>query len=352
MNTSNPILSIIVPTANRSHCISRCLLSLENQSFRDFEIIVVDSSSDEKTHSIALSFQEKWGNLRYYRSPVRMICKQVSLGIKKARGAFVGFCDDDDFCSPQMFQVLVDNLTNYNADISCCARSFEVGENEADIIFQTIIQCGHGEMTPNSQSTYFSGRSYLSTVEDIRKYTPVSRNLAITKTQLLLPNLIYYENQADNYWEDLIFVCIRHSAAKSMVVTSEKLYYYVHTAGSVARSLIMEEYVNAALDKCKTTEAIFEAFAIRAGRFQFSSIVFEVLCFAFFHSLYNCSTLHSFKTSFSPKMRRAFVKSYFAQPKRFRKAARPIERIGVWAAALRLTSLVFLLRKPKRTGER
>ena len=87
------LFSIILATLNRSVEIEMCLQSFENQIERDFEIIIVDQSEDDKTRKIA----EKYENLiiKYYNVSFRGLSKARNYGIKHATGNYLCLIDDD-----------------------------------------------------------------------------------------------------------------------------------------------------------------------------------------------------------------------------------------------------------------
>lgn len=87
------LFSIILATLNRSVEIEMCLQSLENQIAKDFEIIIVDQSKDDKTRNVA----EKYENLiiKYYNVPFKGLSKARNYGIKHATGSYLCLIDDD-----------------------------------------------------------------------------------------------------------------------------------------------------------------------------------------------------------------------------------------------------------------
>ena len=77
------LFSIILATLNRSKEIEACLQSLENQIERDFEIIIVDQSEDDKTKHISEKFDNL--NIKYYNVPFKGLSKARNYGIKHAK---------------------------------------------------------------------------------------------------------------------------------------------------------------------------------------------------------------------------------------------------------------------------
>ena len=90
-----PTVSVILPTYNRAHAISRAIQSVLNQTYRDFELVVVDDGSTDNTESVVKDFGDP--RIRYIR------CEQNrggsaarNIGIKAAEGEFIAFQDSDD----------------------------------------------------------------------------------------------------------------------------------------------------------------------------------------------------------------------------------------------------------------
>jgi len=100
-----PKVSVIIPTFNRSQLLERALNSVLSQSFNDFEIIVIDDASTDKTiEQLQKNFKQeiKMGIIRYIRNEEnkgRSTCRNT--GIKLAEGELIAFLDDDDYWLPE-----------------------------------------------------------------------------------------------------------------------------------------------------------------------------------------------------------------------------------------------------------
>lgn len=88
-----PTFSIVIPTYNREKHIGRAIRSVLNQTFDDYEIIVVDDGSTDRTARIVQSFGTQ---VRYIRQPNRGPSEARNTGIRAARGEFIAFLDSDD----------------------------------------------------------------------------------------------------------------------------------------------------------------------------------------------------------------------------------------------------------------
>lgn len=89
------IVSIIIPTYNRSRTIKRAIESVIQQSMPDWELIIVDDGSTDSTKEVAKSFLSD-NRLRYFKINHRGVCYARNFGIKKARGQYIALLDSDD----------------------------------------------------------------------------------------------------------------------------------------------------------------------------------------------------------------------------------------------------------------
>jgi len=95
------MLSIIIPTLNEEKCLPRLLRDLSRQIYRDFEVIVVDGGSSDKTVKLARSFSPSLPRLTVTFSPRPHVCHQRNLGVKTAKGKILMFMDADSRLDPE-----------------------------------------------------------------------------------------------------------------------------------------------------------------------------------------------------------------------------------------------------------
>jgi glycosyltransferase involved in cell wall biosynthesis len=95
MNTPNPFFSVVIPTYNRSYCILDAISSVLNQSFVDFELLVIDDASTDNSDEIIYNIPDD--RLKYYKNKEN-IGQSASLnrGVSLAKGNYVCFLDSDD----------------------------------------------------------------------------------------------------------------------------------------------------------------------------------------------------------------------------------------------------------------
>lgn len=99
----SPTISVIIPTYNRAHLLGRAIQSVLEQTYRDFEIIVVDDGSTDNTEEVVKSFNDE--RIRYIRRERNKGGAAArNTGIKAARGEYIAFQDSDDEWSPQKLE--------------------------------------------------------------------------------------------------------------------------------------------------------------------------------------------------------------------------------------------------------
>ncbi|MCK4852295.1 MAG: glycosyltransferase [Candidatus Omnitrophica bacterium] len=99
MSGKGPEVSVIIPTYNRAHVVGRAIESVLNQTYREFEIIVVDDGSTDNTKEL---IEDKYGKqVNYVRQPRKGAPAARNLGFRISRGKFVNFLDSDDYFLPE-----------------------------------------------------------------------------------------------------------------------------------------------------------------------------------------------------------------------------------------------------------
>jgi len=99
----NPLVSIIIPTYNRAEDLKRALQSVLEQTFTDWEIVVVDNHSVDDTNSLIKSFNNRKIKLFKIHNE-GIIATSRNLGLKHALGEYIAFLDSDDWWLPKKLE--------------------------------------------------------------------------------------------------------------------------------------------------------------------------------------------------------------------------------------------------------
>ena len=115
------LISVIVPIHNTERYLEKCLDSIVGQSYRNLEIILVDDASEDNSGKICDRYAAKDGRIKFIHSAKNCgVSAARNSGLDIATGEYLGFADSDDWLEEDMYQFLLDNLLQVNADISIC----------------------------------------------------------------------------------------------------------------------------------------------------------------------------------------------------------------------------------------
>ena len=120
-------ISIILPVYNRENYLRKTLISIENQTFKNFEVIVIDDGSTDSSFMISKEFCEKNTNWKLLRIDHRGVSHARIHGINNSKGRYLSFIDSDDYVEPNFLEVLYKNIGN--SQIAMCNYRTIYGES-------------------------------------------------------------------------------------------------------------------------------------------------------------------------------------------------------------------------------
>ena len=116
-----PGISLVVPVYNVQEYLPECLDSLLGQSFAAIEIILVDDGSTDASAEICDRYAARDGRIRVVHQQNAGVSRARNVGIRLARGKYLGFVDGDDWVDRDYCKRLYETLIDYRADISICS---------------------------------------------------------------------------------------------------------------------------------------------------------------------------------------------------------------------------------------
>ncbi|MCM2679535.1 glycosyltransferase family 2 protein [Echinimonas agarilytica] len=129
MKSKSPLVSVIVPVYNAEKWIDECLSSLLNQSMIQLEVILVlDAPTDSSVEHVARFCQRDPQRFRMIELASNMgVSAARNIGMKAAKGQYIGFVDSDDWVQPNMFESMYLAAVEKESDIvSCQIKTFEL----------------------------------------------------------------------------------------------------------------------------------------------------------------------------------------------------------------------------------
>jgi glycosyltransferase involved in cell wall biosynthesis len=194
MKKNNPIFSIVIPTYNCASFLKRSLKSVINQTFKNWEAIVIDNFSTDNTKQIVTSFKDE--RIKYLKIKNNgIIAKSRNLGIRSSKGEWIAFLDSDDYWSPDKLK----KCTNFvNSDVDLLYHDLQIVSNNERQFFKRntiktrqlrkpvlndLLVCGN--IIGNSSvvvrkkllvsNNYLDERKDLVTVEDYHMWLKIAK---------------------------------------------------------------------------------------------------------------------------------------------------------------------------------
>lgn len=115
---SEPLISIIVPVYNVEKWLKRCIDSIVNQTYHHLQILLINDGSTDQSEVICLSYQD--ARIEYISIEHQGASAARNEGLRRAKGAYIGFVDADDWCESNMFETLLNTIQNDHSDAVRC----------------------------------------------------------------------------------------------------------------------------------------------------------------------------------------------------------------------------------------
>ena len=202
------MVSIIIPMYNSEKHIYKCVKSIEEQNFKDIEIIIVNDGSTDKSKRICNQLQIKYSNIIVIDVENGGVSRARNIGIEHAQGEYIQFVDSDDTVDSNYTEYLVKALEMNNVDMSICAYTEVTGKRNIKIGFE------------NKKFTYMD--------PDFEVLLHTNRLLNSPCNKLYKKKLIQH-NFPENIslGEDLIFNLYNFKGCKSLYFINQALYNYI-----------------------------------------------------------------------------------------------------------------------------
>ncbi len=146
MQNTTPLVSVIMPAYNAEVFIGEAISSVLSQSISDWELIVLDDCSGDRTRDVVEEFVQKDSRVQLQINEENMgAAKTRNRGLDMCRGKYVAFLDSDDYWQPQMLEKMFVRAEETKADIVYCSYSLvdEQGRkvcNDFIVPLQTTFQ--------------------------------------------------------------------------------------------------------------------------------------------------------------------------------------------------------------------
>lgn len=214
-SSSNIPISIIVPVYNVSDWIDQCIGSIVNQTFADFEVILINDGSTDDSGLKCQKWAERDSRIRLITKENEGPSKARNLGLQESKGTCVVFLDSDDWIDSRYLEILYHRMTETNADLVEC----DVYRVNSETGVETYRIC-HGNM----------GLDY--TLEEHMKYGYTAIWKCMFKKELFVRNGIIFPDCHSE--ARAIYALLLALSSRVENVHSALYYYRILRSGSLS----------------------------------------------------------------------------------------------------------------------
>lgn len=214
---SNSLISIIVPIYNTSLYLEKCLTSIQNQTYKLIEVLLINDGSTDISQEICKRFVETDNRFKLIEQPNGGRSVARNTGLAHATGQFIGFIDSDDWIDNDMFEVLYKKQQQTNAD---------------------IIQCGLYYHKPGKERSMTIGKElHLSSQEALEMVFDDKKMKSYLCTNLYASHLFQgITFPIGRNFEDIAVAYQLIAKCNALVYIPEMKYHYIVSHTSVSHS--------------------------------------------------------------------------------------------------------------------
>jgi len=240
-DASGPLLSVIVAVYNVEEYLSHCLDSLVHQTLKDIEIIAVDDASTDNSRGVLQEYQSRYPQLRVLTCATNKGLASVrNIGLRAARGRYIGFLDGDDWADIRMGEVMVRRAIRDGVDVVIADVTVS---NEDSKRFGPFGDCGvRAHLPPRLRTAPF----HVSREPRVLLLEPVAWP-KIYKRSFLSKHDLHFEAGMNSY-EDICFhFSVLLKATRVSLMDDALFFYRRNRSGQISG---------------RTDRRIFEVFAV------------------------------------------------------------------------------------------
>lgn len=216
----NPVISLIVPVYNASKLLPYTLDSILAQTYRPFELILVDDGSQDGSGDLCDRYAAEDERIVVIHTANRGVSSARNAGLECARGEYVTFCDSDDLLSPEFLEHLHSAIEASGADLACSDRLFTDFEATAP-----------GSVEKRGRDAVYSGAGLESLPDEHEEFFSVVWAKLFRLELVRQWGLRFHEKLSRG--EDVLFICSYASQCRKIAYVDESLYHYRIHAGSL-----------------------------------------------------------------------------------------------------------------------
>ena len=208
-------ISVIVPIYNTASFLEKCIISLIEQTYENFEILLIDDGSTDNSFSICQKYADKCSKIRIFKKKNGGLSSARNYGINQARGEYLTFLDSDDWFENTMLEKMLEKYKDYNLEV--IIQGFQVDfENDGSSYLQVFEKNKIFKLDRIYEGIRYIEQSGLFNSSCNKLY----------KRKIIEQNTIYFE-EGQEPAEDLLFNCNYFKYVHSIGCIKNPGYHYI-----------------------------------------------------------------------------------------------------------------------------
>ena len=212
-----PVISIIIPVYNSERHLHRCIDSVLRQTYQDYELILVDDGSMDRSGEICESYAAKDDRIRVIHQKNGGVSSARNAGLSIAEGKYITFCDSDDELMPDCLEVLVHEPEESELVIA----GFQYIDESGKTIFASH---GYGK----NDQIFVNENSIEELISDEKPDFISAKRFLLKKIR---ENQISFDS-AESFGEDTLFIFAYLCCCHSVSIRKDIIYSYRYHGGS------------------------------------------------------------------------------------------------------------------------
>lgn len=249
-----PKISVIMPVYNSEEFLRMAVDSILNQTFEDFELILVDDGSKDNSGAICEEYAQKDARVQVIHQENGGICAARNTGMKAAAGEYLAFIDNDDEYLPNLLEENYALAKEYNADV--VKYGYQVEETFTDGFVDNRKQVA-------KQFTFITSESlaeYYIASKDSGAFNMIWNG--IYRHSFLLENKISFNEQCKFGYEDWIFNSLLYPQISSMILNPSVEYVHYQRDGFSTSKKYHDNQLQACMLASESEQAMLDAIQI------------------------------------------------------------------------------------------
>lgn len=219
-----PKVSVIVPVYNTETYLNRCIDSLLSQTFQDFEILLINDGSTDKSGEICDRYAQIDSRIRVFHKKNGGVSSARQCGLDNALGEYVIHADSDDWVSSKWLSLQIEACLN----------------NDADVCISGFTEVGHGLNLDKMPGIYNNNEAYLLAILNRTMHASLCNKLI--KTALFKDNNIVFIPGLDLREDFSVLYKVLYFASKIVSINNILYYYDVSNTDSIIHNLAKFAY--------------------------------------------------------------------------------------------------------------